>query len=136
MASQGAILGSGGGRVPLLTPWPPQPKVQWLKNQAAIGADPRFVARHSQGVLTLLIRKPGPFDGGVYGCRAVNELGEALSECRLDVRGEGGPELRGGPQTGEGVLGHRGWAPRGVEGNRRVLGDVGVTPNQCDMGEI
>ncbi|XP_027563415.1 myosin-binding protein C, fast-type-like, partial [Neopelma chrysocephalum] len=63
-----------------------QPKVVWLKNQVAIGEDPRFLARHSQGVLTLLIRKPGPFDGGTYGCRAVNELGEALTECRLEIR--------------------------------------------------
>ncbi|XP_074427463.1 myosin-binding protein C, fast-type-like, partial [Larus michahellis] len=64
----------------------PKPKVVWLKNQVAIGEDPRFLARHSQGVLTLQIRKPGPFDGGVYGCRAVNELGEALTECRLEIR--------------------------------------------------
>ncbi|XP_033928247.1 myosin-binding protein C, fast-type [Melopsittacus undulatus] len=64
----------------------PKPKVEWLKNQMVLGPDPRFLARHSQGVLTLLIRKPGPFDGGVYGCRAVNELGEALTECRLEIR--------------------------------------------------
>ncbi|XP_064557514.1 uncharacterized protein LOC135441888, partial [Zonotrichia leucophrys gambelii] len=63
-----------------------QPKVVWLKNQMAIGDDPKFLARHSQGVLTLLIRKPGPFDGGTYTCRAVNELGEALTECRLEIR--------------------------------------------------
>ncbi|XP_074387485.1 myosin-binding protein C, fast-type-like [Zonotrichia albicollis] len=64
----------------------PKPKVVWLKNQMAIGDDPKFLARHSQGVLTLLIRKPGPFDGGTYTCRAVNELGEALTECRLEIR--------------------------------------------------
>ncbi|XP_014117964.1 PREDICTED: myosin-binding protein C, fast-type [Pseudopodoces humilis] len=64
----------------------PKPKVVWLKNQVAIGEDPKFLARHSQGVLTLLIRKPGPFDGGTYTCRAVNELGEALTECRLEIR--------------------------------------------------
>ncbi|XP_068026516.1 LOW QUALITY PROTEIN: myosin-binding protein C, fast-type-like, partial [Melanerpes formicivorus] len=64
----------------------PKPKVVWMKNQVAIGEDPRFLARHSQGVLTLLIRKPGPFDGGVYTCRASNELGEALTECRLEIR--------------------------------------------------
>uniref|UniRef100_A0A8C3UVN8 Myosin binding protein C2 n=1 Tax=Catharus ustulatus TaxID=91951 RepID=A0A8C3UVN8_CATUS len=66
----------------------PKPKVVWLKNQVAIGEDPKFLARHSQGVLTLLIRKPGPFDGGTYSCRAVNELGEALTECRLEIRGQ------------------------------------------------
>lgn len=74
---------------------PSQPKVVWMKNQVAIGEDPKFLARHSQGVLTLLIRKPGPFDGGTYTCRAVNELGEALTECRLEIRGEGAPQNRG-----------------------------------------
>lgn len=41
-----------------------------------------------QGVLTLEIRKPCPFDGGVYVCRATNLQGEAQCECRLEVRGE------------------------------------------------
>lgn len=47
-----------------------------------------------QGVLTLEIRKPCPFDGGVYICRATNLQGEAQCECRLEVRGEepAGPE--------------------------------------------
>uniref|UniRef100_A0A8C8AIZ4 Ig-like domain-containing protein n=1 Tax=Otus sunia TaxID=257818 RepID=A0A8C8AIZ4_9STRI len=90
LGSIGVHLGSIG--VHLGSMWvhvgaSPQPKVVWLKNQVAIGDDPRFLARHSQGVLTLHIRKPGPFDGGVYGCRAVNELGEALTECRLEIRG-------------------------------------------------
>uniref|UniRef100_A0A8C6ZC46 Myosin binding protein C2 n=1 Tax=Nothoprocta perdicaria TaxID=30464 RepID=A0A8C6ZC46_NOTPE len=81
--------GDRGHRVSPLSPWPQvtlvtghcpprphPPKVTWLKNQQDVGADPRFLARHSQGVLTLLIRKPGPVDGGTYGCRAVNEINE------------------------------------------------------------
>ena len=74
---------------PIYSP-PPlfQPKVTWLKNSVEIGADPKFLSRHGLGVLSLLIRRPGPFDGGTYGCRAVNEMGEATTECRLDVRGE------------------------------------------------
>jgi hypothetical protein len=54
-----------------------------------------------QGVLTLEIRKPCLFDGGVYVCRATNLQGEAQCECRLEVRGEcllgeglGGGEIR------------------------------------------
>lgn len=39
-----------------------------------------------QGVLTLEIRKPCPFDGGVYMCKAVNESGEDMVECKLEVR--------------------------------------------------
>lgn len=64
----------------------PKPKVTWLKNRVEIGTDPKFLSRVGMGVLTLLIRRPGPFDGGTYGCRAVNEMGEATTECRLDVR--------------------------------------------------
>lgn len=41
-----------------------------------------------QGVLTLEIRKPCPYDGGVYVCRATNLQGEAQCECRLEVRGK------------------------------------------------
>lgn len=39
-----------------------------------------------QGVLTLEIRKPCPFDGGVYTCKAVNDSGEDTVECKLEVR--------------------------------------------------
>ncbi|XP_068779521.1 myosin-binding protein C, fast-type isoform X1 [Struthio camelus] len=64
----------------------PKPKVIWLKNKMEIGEDPKFLMKHSQGVLTLHIRKPSPFDSGTYSCRAVNELGEALTECKLEIR--------------------------------------------------
>ncbi|GCB85412.1 hypothetical protein scyTo_0026066, partial [Scyliorhinus torazame] len=40
----------------------------------------------NQGVLTLEIRKPSPFDAGTYSCQAANHLGEAKSECKLEVR--------------------------------------------------
>lgn len=40
----------------------------------------------NQGVLTLEIRKPCPFDGGVYMCKAVNSSGEDIVECKLEVR--------------------------------------------------
>uniref|UniRef100_G3U3Y5 Myosin binding protein C2 n=1 Tax=Loxodonta africana TaxID=9785 RepID=G3U3Y5_LOXAF len=66
----------------------PKPKVVWMKNKMEIGEDPKFLMTNHQGVLTLNIRRPSPFDAGTYSCRAVNELGEALAECRLDVRGE------------------------------------------------
>ena len=41
-----------------------------------------------QGVLTLEIRKPCTFDGGVYTCKAVNDSGEDVVECKLEVRCE------------------------------------------------
>ncbi|XP_007955834.1 myosin-binding protein C, fast-type [Orycteropus afer afer] len=66
----------------------PKPKVVWMKNKMEIREDPKFLMTNHQGVLTLNIRRPSPFDAGTYSCLAVNELGEALAECRLEVRGE------------------------------------------------
>ncbi|KAM5131800.1 myosin-binding protein C, fast-type-like isoform 2-T2 [Mantella aurantiaca] len=64
----------------------PKPKVVWMKNKMEIRDDPKFLMKHNQGVLTLNIRKPSPFDGGTYTCRAINELGQAEVDCRLEVR--------------------------------------------------
>uniref|UniRef100_A0A8C9KWT1 Myosin binding protein C2 n=1 Tax=Panthera tigris altaica TaxID=74533 RepID=A0A8C9KWT1_PANTA len=64
----------------------PRPKVVWMKNKMEIREDPKFLMTNYQGVLTLNIRRPSPFDAGTYSCRAVNELGEALAECKLEVR--------------------------------------------------
>ncbi|XP_009876151.1 PREDICTED: myosin-binding protein H, partial [Apaloderma vittatum] len=64
----------------------PQPKIIWMKNQMEIREDPKYIAMIEQGVCSLEIRKPGPFDGGVYTCKAVNPLGEASVDCKLDVK--------------------------------------------------
>ncbi|KAJ6651333.1 hypothetical protein lerEdw1_021069 [Lerista edwardsae] len=66
----------------------PKPKVIWMKNQMEIGGDPKYLALMKEGVCSLEIRKPSPFDGGVYTCRAVNPLGEASVDCRLNVKAE------------------------------------------------
>ncbi|XP_067833358.1 LOW QUALITY PROTEIN: myosin-binding protein C, cardiac-type-like, partial [Heptranchias perlo] len=66
----------------------PKPKVLWYKNRMDLSSDPRYRMFSNQGVLTLEIRKPCPFDAGLYSCHAVNQLGEAESECRLEVRGQ------------------------------------------------
>uniref|UniRef100_A0A8C4LLC7 Myosin binding protein C, fast type n=1 Tax=Equus asinus asinus TaxID=83772 RepID=A0A8C4LLC7_EQUAS len=63
----------------------PKPKVVWMKNNMEIREDPKFLMTNYQGVLTLNIRRPSPFDAGTYSCRAVNELGEALAECKLEA---------------------------------------------------
>lgn len=67
-----------------------------MKNKMEIREDPKFLMTNHQGVLTLNIRRPSPFDSGTYSCRAVNELGEALAECKLEVRGEPGSQGGGG----------------------------------------
>uniref|UniRef100_A0A8D0CJF0 Myosin-binding protein C, fast-type n=1 Tax=Scleropages formosus TaxID=113540 RepID=A0A8D0CJF0_SCLFO len=64
----------------------PKPKIIWMKNKTIIGEDPKYLMQNNQGVLTLHIRKPSLFDGGNYSCKAVNELGEDVVECKLEVR--------------------------------------------------
>lgn len=65
-----------------------QPKITWMKNKIIIMNDPRYRMFGNQGVCTLEIRKPSPYDGGTYTCKAVNSLGEAEVECKLEVRGK------------------------------------------------
>lgn len=60
-----------------------------MKNKMNIQGDPKYRALSEQGICTLEIRKPSPFDSGVYTCKAVNVLGEASVDCRLEVKGKG-----------------------------------------------
>ncbi|KAG1954065.1 myosin-binding protein C, cardiac-type [Pimephales promelas] len=64
----------------------PKPKITWYKNKMDITNEAKYRMFSNQGVLTLEIRKPCPFDGGVYMCKAVNASGEDLVECKLEVR--------------------------------------------------
>ncbi|XP_031755629.1 myosin-binding protein C, cardiac-type isoform X4 [Xenopus tropicalis] len=64
----------------------PKPKITWYKNKMDLSMEARYRSFSKQGVLTLEVRKPSPFDGGLYTCKAVNEHGVAETECRLEVR--------------------------------------------------
>uniref|UniRef100_A0A8C6U3F9 Myosin-binding protein C, fast-type n=1 Tax=Neogobius melanostomus TaxID=47308 RepID=A0A8C6U3F9_9GOBI len=64
----------------------PKPKIIWMKNKMIIDDNPKYLMVNNQGVLTLRIRKPSTFDGGVYMCRAINELGQDEVECKLNVQ--------------------------------------------------
>ncbi|XP_023280138.1 myosin-binding protein C, cardiac-type isoform X2 [Seriola lalandi dorsalis] len=66
----------------------PKPKVTWYKNKMDISNEAKYRMLSKQGVLTLEIRKPCPFDGGVYMCKAVNDSGEDIVECKLEVRSQ------------------------------------------------
>lgn len=59
-----------------------------MKNKAVIENDPRYRMFSNQSVCTLEIRKPSPYDGGTYTCRAVNDLGEAEVDCKFEVKGK------------------------------------------------
>lgn len=63
-----------------------QPKVTWYKNKMDLSNEAKYRMLSNHGVLTLEIRKPCPFDGGVYMCKAVNDSGEDTVECKLEVR--------------------------------------------------
>lgn len=60
-----------------------------------IQGNPKYRALTHLGICSLEIRKPGPFDGGIYTCKAVNPLGEASVDCRVDVKGKGTPVTLG-----------------------------------------
>ncbi|XP_048213774.1 LOW QUALITY PROTEIN: myosin-binding protein H [Perognathus longimembris pacificus] len=64
----------------------PKPKIIWMKNKMNIEGDPKYRALSDQGICTLTIRRPSPFDSGVYTCKAINVLGEASVDCRLEVK--------------------------------------------------
>ncbi|CAN9508418.1 unnamed protein product [Ophioblennius macclurei] len=64
----------------------PKAKVIWMKNKIIIMDDPRYRMFSNQGVCTLEIRKPSPYDGGMYTCKAINDLGEAQVDCKLEVK--------------------------------------------------
>ncbi|XP_074521934.1 myosin-binding protein C, cardiac-type [Halichoeres trimaculatus] len=64
----------------------PKPKVTWYKNKMDISNEAKYRMLSKQGILTLEIRKPCLFDGGVYMCKAVNASGEDIVECKLEVR--------------------------------------------------
>ncbi|XP_069620390.1 myosin-binding protein C, slow-type isoform X9 [Ranitomeya imitator] len=70
----------------------PKPKITWMKNKVVIMNDPRYRMFGNQSVCTLEIRKPSPYDGGTYTCKAVNDLGEAEVDCKLEVKGSIGGE--------------------------------------------
>ncbi|KAM5205433.1 myosin-binding protein H isoform 2-T5 [Hipposideros larvatus] len=64
----------------------PKPKIVWMKNKVDIKGDPKYRALSEHGVCILEIRKPSPFDSGIYTCQATNVLGEASVDCRLEVK--------------------------------------------------
>uniref|UniRef100_G3TQ38 Myosin-binding protein H-like n=1 Tax=Loxodonta africana TaxID=9785 RepID=G3TQ38_LOXAF len=69
-------------------PASPKPKIIWLKNKLDMQGNPKYRALTHLGC-SLEICKPGPFDGGIYTCKAINILGEASVDCPVDVKGRG-----------------------------------------------
>lgn len=66
----------------------PPPLVTWFVNGVEIKPSPHYEIIFEEGKSTLLIIEVGPEDTGEYTCRAVSELGEAISSTTLYVQGK------------------------------------------------
>ncbi|KAM9524608.1 myosin-binding protein H-like [Salvelinus alpinus] len=66
----------------------PKPKILWMKNKMILNNmnNPKYRMISTGGICTLEIRKPGPYDGGEYVCRAENQLGKVDTGCKLEVK--------------------------------------------------
>lgn len=106
-----------------------------MKNKMEIREDPKFLMTNHQGVLTLNIRRPSPFDAGTYSCRAVNELGEDLAECKLEVRGEHPARRALIRAVTRPALGRAETRAESALGPRAVTGEPDSDPNKDDAGQ-
>ena len=64
----------------------PKLRVEWLKDGRPIQASNRMSTLHDFGFVALDLKYTRPDDTGVYTCRAVNQLGEAVINANLQVR--------------------------------------------------
>lgn len=61
----------------------PKLKVEWFRNGVPIAASNRITTMHDFGYVALNMKYVYPEDSGTYTCRAVNELGEAVTSATL-----------------------------------------------------
>ena len=64
----------------------PKLRVEWMKDGRPIQASNRLSTLHDFGFVALDLKYTRPDDSGVYTCRAVNQLGEAVINANLQVR--------------------------------------------------
>ncbi|RUS90393.1 hypothetical protein EGW08_001888, partial [Elysia chlorotica] len=64
----------------------PAPLVTWFVNGMEVKPSPHYEIQYNDGKSVLLIIEVGPQDTGEYTCRAVSELGEAISSTTLYVQ--------------------------------------------------
>ncbi|KAI5701651.1 hypothetical protein M8J75_011738 [Diaphorina citri] len=68
-------------------------KVTWLRNGVPIQASNRVSTMHDFGYVALNFKYTYPEDSGTYTCRAVNELGEAVTSSTLFVESKASLQL-------------------------------------------
>ncbi|XP_033210459.1 titin [Belonocnema kinseyi] len=61
-------------------------KVEWLRNGVPILASNRVTTMHDFGYVALNMKYVNPEDSGTYTCRAINDLGEAVTSATLFVQ--------------------------------------------------
>ena len=66
----------------------PELRIEWYKNGQPLLEANRIISRFDFGVISMDIICVRPDDSGIYTCRAVNEVGEAVSTCTIQVEGE------------------------------------------------
>lgn len=64
----------------------PKLRVEWLRNGVPIEASNRITTMHDFGYVALNMKYVKPEDSGTYTCRAINELGEAVTSSTLFVQ--------------------------------------------------
>ncbi|XP_034137006.1 titin-like isoform X2 [Drosophila guanche] len=64
----------------------PNLKVEWLRNGQPIEASNRTTTMHDFGYVALNMKYVNPEDSGSYSCRAINELGQAVTSASLIVQ--------------------------------------------------
>ncbi|XP_046465810.1 titin isoform X2 [Neodiprion pinetum] len=64
----------------------PRLKVEWLRNGVPISASNRVTTMHDFGYVALNLKYVNPEDSGSYTCRAVNDLGEAVTSATMFVQ--------------------------------------------------
>uniref|UniRef100_A0A803W695 Ig-like domain-containing protein n=1 Tax=Ficedula albicollis TaxID=59894 RepID=A0A803W695_FICAL len=64
----------------------PVPVVQWFKGGMCVTPGTgKYVVSQKEGLHSLKVQTVGPSDSGLYGCQAMNRLGEAMCKGSLVV---------------------------------------------------
>ncbi|KAK0090259.1 hypothetical protein PV325_001954 [Microctonus aethiopoides] len=68
-------------------------KIEWLRNGVPIEASNRVTTMHDFGYVALNMKYVNPEDSGTYTCRAINDLGEAVTSATLYVQSKAALQL-------------------------------------------
>ena len=96
----------------------PVPTISWHINGIEIKPSPKYTVRMEHNKSVLLINNVQVADSGVYTCRAVSEVGEAISSTTLYVTGEWSSLMQRPSAHYLGGKTHCGWGEIRVAGKK------------------